>query len=418
MKDYFIKRREQFISTLPNGSIALLFSGLKKNISEDLDYPFVVNKHYYYLTGLSEDNAIYMVVKNDTLYKEFLFTEERSKEREMWIGPRLKRMEIENISGLQTVYSINDFNRVLSGYLNTHSESMLGEIDSIYFNLPQKSNSNFETLDEIYSKKIKEEYPNIFIRSLYTNISKLRMIKDDFEIENICRAISITKDGIYEMMRHASKCSYEYEIESFYTWRLKYHNTTESFKTICASGVNATILHYEDNNCEANDNDLVLCDLGCLQNNYASDITRTFPKSGKFSELQKKIYNIVLEANKKSIELLKPGLLRNEYEEYGRNILAKGLLDLKIIDNLDDIDKYYFHSLGHLLGLDVHDVGAFKEFKEGMVVTCEPGLYIPELKIGIRIEDDVLITKDGSINLSKDIIKEIDEIEEFMKAYI
>lgn len=414
MKDYFIKRRERFIATLPNGSVALLFSGLKKNISEDLDYPFIVNKNFYYLTGLNEDNCIYMLVKGETNYKEFFFTEERSKEREMWIGPRLKRHEIEEISGLSTVYSLNDFDRVLSGYLNVGNQSIYGEIDSVYFNLARKSINNFETIDEIYAKKIKETYSNIYVRSLYNNITKLRMIKDDFEIENICKAISITKDGIYEMMKNASKCSYEYEIESFYTWRLKYHNTSESFKTICASGVNATILHYESNNSEAKDNDLVLCDLGSLQNNYASDITRTFPKNGKFTDIQKKIYSIVLEANKKSIEFLAPGVSRIDYENYGRNILAKGLLDLKIIDNLDDIDKYYFHSLGHLLGLDVHDVGQFKEFKEGMVVTCEPGLYIPELKIGIRIEDDILITKDGRKNLSSGIIKEIDDIEKFM----
>ncbi len=414
MKDYFIKRRERFIATLPNGSVALLFSGLKKNISEDLDYPFIVNKNFYYLTGLNEDNCIYMLVKGETNYKEFFFTEERSKEREMWIGPRLKRHEIEEISGLSTVYSLNDFDRVLSGYLNVGNQSIYGEIDSVYFNLARKSINNFETIDEIYAKKIKETYSNIYVRSLYNNIAKLRMIKDDFEIENICKAISITKDGIYEMMKNAHKCSYEYEIESFYTWRLKYHNTSESFKTICASGINATILHYESNNSEAKDNDLVLCDLGSLQNNYASDITRTFPKCGKFSDMQKKIYSIVLEANKKSIEFLAPGVSRIDYENYGRNILAKGLLDLKIIENLDDVDKYYFHSLGHLLGLDVHDVGQFKEFKEGMVVTCEPGLYIPELKIGIRIEDDILITKDGRKNLSSGIIKEIDDIEKFM----
>ena len=414
MKEYFIKRREKFIATLPAGSVALLFSGLKKNISEDLDYPFIVNKNFYYLTGLNEDNCIYMLVKGESNYKEFFFTEERSKEREMWIGPRLKRHEIEDISGLSTIYSLNDFDRVLSCYLNIGNQSIYGEIDSVYFNLARKSINNFETVDEIYAKRIKETYSNIYVRSLYNNISKLRMIKDDFEIENICKAISITKDGIYEMMKHAKECNYEYEIESFYTWRLKYHNTTESFKTICASGINATILHYESNNSEALNNNLVLCDLGSLQNNYASDISRTFPKNGKFTDLQKQIYSIVLDANKKSIEFLAPGVSRNDYENFGRSILAKGLMDLKIIDKEEDIDKYYFHSLGHLLGLDVHDVGCFKEFKEGMIVTCEPGLYIPELKIGIRIEDDILITKDGRKNLSSDIIKEIDEIEKLM----
>ena len=414
MKEYFIKRREKFISTLPNGSIALLFSGLKKNISEDLDYPFVVNKNFYYLTGLNEDNCIYMLVKGDANYKEFFFTEERSKEREMWIGPRLKRHEIEEISGLSTVYPINDFDRVLSGYLNVGNQSLFGEIDSVYFNLARKSINNFETIDEIYAKKIKETYSNVYIRSLYNNVSKLRMIKDDFEIENICKAINITKDGIYEMMKHAKECNYEYEIESYYTWKLKYHNTTESFKTICASGINATILHYEDNNCEAKDGNLVLCDLGSLQNNYASDISRTFPKNGKFTDLEKKIYNVVLETNKKCISFLKPGVLRSDYEQLARETLANGLKELGIITDLNDIDKYYYHSVGHLLGLDVHDVGSFKEFKEGMVVTCEPGIYIPELEIGIRIEDDILITKNGCKNLSKDIIKEIDEIEQFM----
>lgn len=414
MKQYFIKRREKFISTIPNGSICLLFSGLKKNMSNDLDYPFVVNKNYYYLTGLNEDNAIYMLVKGNTNYKEFFFTEERSKEKEKWLGPRYTREKIEEISGLDKIYSLNDFDRVLSSYLNVENQSIFGEIDSIYFNLARKNINNVETVDEIYSKKIKETYPNISIRSLFNNVSKLRLIKDELEIESICRAISITKDGIYEMMKNANNCNYEYEVESYFTWKLKYHNTTESFKTICASGINATILHYESNDSEISDDSLILCDLGCLNNNYASDISRTFPKNGKFTKIQREIYEIVLEANKKSIEILKPGLSRTDYEENARNILAKGLIRLGLIKEIDEVDKYYYHSVGHMLGLDVHDVGTFSEFKEGMVVTCEPGLYIPELKIGIRIEDDILITKDGNINLSKDIIKEIDDIENFM----
>lgn len=414
MKEYFIKRREKFNATLPNGSIAILFSGLKKNMSNDLDYPFVVDKNYYYLTGLNEDNCIYMLVKGNTNYKEFFFTEVRSKEREKWIGKRDSRQKIEEISGLSAIYSLDDFDKVLSSYLNVENATVFGEIDSIYFNLARKNIDTIDSIDEIYSKRIKEKYPNIFVRSLFNNIAKLRLIKDDLEIENICKAIAVTRLGIYEMMKNAKNCSFEYEVESYYTWMLKYHNTIESFKTICASGINATILHYESNDTEIEDDSLILCDLGSLSNNYASDITRTFPKNGKFTEMQKKIYEIVLECNKKSIELLKPGLSRNEYEENAKNILAKGLINLGIIKEIDEVYEYYYHSVGHMLGLDVHDVGSFKEFKEGMVVTCEPGLYIPELKIGIRIEDDILITKDGSKNLSNDIIKEIDEIEDFM----
>ena len=227
----------------------------------------------------------------------------------------------------------------------------------------------------------------------------------------------MTKNGIYEMMKNAKNCNYEYEVESFYVWSLKKQNTIESFKTICASGINATILHYESNNMPFFDDTLILCDLGSLNNNYASDITRTFPKCGKFSEIQKNIYNIVLNCNKTMISKLKDGYSRRSYEEEARNLLAKGLIEIGIIKEIDEIDKYYYHSVGHMLGLDVHDVGKFDEFKEGMVVTCEPGLYIPELKIGVRIEDDILITKNGSKNLSKDIIKEVSEIEEFMAKY-
>ena len=216
------------------------------------------------------------------------------------------------------------------------------------------------------------------------------------------------------MMKNAKQCDYEYEVEAYYQYMLKRNNTFESFKTICASGVNSTILHYESNNSQIDNDSLILCDLGCLKNNYASDISRTFPKDGKFSEMQKKIYEIVLNTNKKCISFLKPGVTRLDYETLARDTLASGLLELGLIKEKDEIDKYYYHSVGHMLGLDVHDVSKFEEFKEGMVVTCEPGLYIPELKIGVRIEDDILITKTGSKNLSEDIIKEICDIETLM----
>lgn len=412
MKKYFINRREKLIATLPNGCVALLFSGALKNMSNDLFYPFVVNKNFYYLTGINEDNCIYMIVKGESIYKELFFTEQRSKEKEKWIGERLKKEDIEEISGLSSIYSLNDFETVLSSYLN--SNNVFGEIDSVY--LDQDKFSSFDSLDKIYEKKIKDKYPNIFIRNIYNNIAKLRLIKDELEIENIVKAISITKNGIYEMMKNVNKCNYEYEVEAYYDYVLKSNNTIPSFKTICASGINSTILHYEENNCEIVGDSLILCDLGSLVNNYASDISRTFPKMGKFSDLQKKLYNVVLDTNKACINLLKPGVSRNDYEVLARDTLANGLLNLGLIKEKDEIDKYYYHSVGHMLGLDVHDVGKFDEFKEGMVVTCEPGIYIPELKIGIRIEDDILITKNGNINLSRDIIKEICDIEALMNS--
>lgn len=414
MKKYFINRREKLIATLPDGCVALLFSGTKKVMSNDLYYPFVVDKNFYYLTGIDEDNCIYMLIKGESSYKELYFTEERSKEKEKWIGSRMKKEDITEISGLDKIYSLDDFDRVLSSYLNSNNQSVFGDIDAIYFNLAGKSLDEIDTVDAKYAKRIKETYPKVFIRNLFNNIAKLRQIKDDLEIGSIINAISVTKDGIYEMMKNAKSCDYEYEVEAFYQYVLKKNNTSESFKTICASGINSTILHYEENNSQIDKDSLILCDLGSLRNNYASDISRTFPKNGKFTDMQRKIYEVVLETNKKCIEFLKPGVSRMDYETLARDTLANGLMALNIINEKDDIDKYYYHSVGHLLGLDVHDVGKFEEFKEGMVVTCEPGLYIPELKIGVRIEDDILITKDGSKNLSKDIIKEIVDIETLM----
>ncbi|MGL4373555.1 MAG: M24B family metallopeptidase, partial [Turicibacter sp.] len=235
-------------------------------------------------------------------------------------------------------------------------------------------------------------------------------------IEQMKIAIDKTRIGIEALMKQSKPGMKEYQLEAHYDFAIKTEGVKKtSFHTIAASGANATILHYGENNCEMQDGDLILFDLGCEWNNYCSDISRTFPVNGKFSDRQKAVYQVVLDTQMAIVEMLKPGLDMAEVNAKARKMLADGCKTLGLIENDEDLVKYYYHGIGHYLGLDTHDVGGRGGvLKPGMVITVEPGLYIAEESIGIRIEDDVLITEDGHINLSKDIIKSVEEIEAFM----
>ena len=237
------------------------------------------------------------------------------------------------------------------------------------------------------------------------------------EVSKIQESIDVTKKALENVMTNIKPGLYEYQAETYFDSSIKWNGQrTTSFRTIAASGKNATVLHYTQNNSLIKDNDLVLFDLGCNTDYYISDISRTYPANGKFTKRQKEIYNIVLNCNKKCIEWLKPGVTWKEYNDYANSLLIEGLKNIGLIKEDSELRKYYWHSIGHSIGLDTHDP-SLETFglQEGMLTTCEPGLYIEEEGIGIRIEDDILITKDGCINLSKDIIKEIDDIESFMK---
>ncbi|UYP00321.1 M24B family metallopeptidase [Oceanotoga sp. DSM 15011] len=231
------------------------------------------------------------------------------------------------------------------------------------------------------------------------------------------KAIEITKNGIYEMMKNSKPDMMEYQIEAYFDFILKSNGVTEyAFPTIAASGKNGAILHYSSNNSKASDGDLILFDLGAKWNNYSADISRTFPVNGRFTQRQKDIYNVILDTMKEIENNAKPGITLGNLNELSKRLLADGCKKLGLIEDEKDLSKYYFHSIGHFLGLDTHDVGQRgKEFEPGMIITNEPGLYIPEENIGIRIEDDLLITENGCENLSKEIIKEIEDIENFMK---
>jgi Xaa-Pro aminopeptidase len=334
-------------------------------------------------------------------------------DKEMWSGKTLRDTEGQEISGIKdTVYmkEFNDyFNRIVKG-----SEEL-----NLYLDLDREAFEDDASVSNSFAKEIISKYPHINIRNLISKIAPLRMVKSDEEIKEMRKAIEITIEGVKALMKNVKAGMKEYEIEAYFDFECKTRGVKDyAFRTIAAAGKNATILHYVDNNSELKDGDLILFDLGAQWNLYNGDITRAFPINGKFTERQKEVYEAVLRVNKAVINKIKPGVDSKELDEWARDLIAEECIKLGIIKEKEEVKKYYWHRIGHSLGLDTHDLGILGReftFKEGMVFTVEPGIYIGEEGIGIRIEDDILVTKDGCEVLTKDMIKEVKDIEEFMK---
>ena len=267
-------------------------------------------------------------------------------------------------------------------------------------------------------KPIKERYPQIAIQCITEKISPLRKIKSEWEIMQLQKAIDVTGKGILDIWENAQAGMMEYELEAMLFYRIQRSGLKHwGFAPIIASGINAATLHYEKNDCQIGTNDLVLMDVGASYMNYSADISRTFPISGVFSERQKDVYSAVLRVQKEIISMIHPGVSLMDLQKRTRELIAQELIELKLITEASEVGKYYMHGVSHFLGMDTHDVGGRTAILEpGNVITVEPGIYIPEERIGVRIEDDVLVTEEGYCVLSQNIPKEISEIEEILKA--
>lgn len=409
---FFIDNRVKLADKIEDNSIVLMFQGgLTKRLGDE-DYPFTPERNLYYLTNIGESNIIFMLFKGNNTVNEYLFIRRSDPVKAKWVGESISREKAEEKSGISNILYLDDFEETFSSLVFNK------RIENIYFNFEIR-NMNTNNEEIAFAEKIRKTYPYINIKNVYPVISQLRTIKGEWEIENIKNAISITKEGILNILKNAKAGMYEYELEAYFDFVLKSKGVKEyAFKTIVASGKNATILHYSDNNCKTEKNDLVLCDSGATYNYYSGDITRTFPVSGKFTKRQREIYSIVLEAQKYIISLIKPNVPFSSLNEKLKDFYFEKLKKIGLVKEKEEVSKYYYHGVSHLLGLETHDVGRHNEgcLQEGMVLTVEPGLYIEEEKIGIRIEDNVLVTKNGNEVLSKDIIKEIDDIEKFMEG--
>ena len=413
MNNKFYKlNRQRLIQSIPfEKCVVVLSSGYPINRSADEDYEFQVNNNFYYLTGITQPNVHLIMLKEGQQHVDILYIDEYDELYEKWMGHRLTKKEASSISG---VYMSN------IAYLDLFEDDLytfIEEYQSVCLDLESKRNTNHNSFGLSLKDELSVNLPELAINDIYENIIELRTSKQPCEIRALRNAINTTQKGIETLMKNAKAGMYEYQLEAYFDLTIKQDgNKPTSFKTIAASGVNATTLHYSANNCVIKDGDLILFDLGCKDNGYCSDITRTFPVNGKFSPLQKKIYNIVLKANKKICEVAKAGMTLKELQEICIDVLAEGCLKAKLIKEKEEIKKYYFHGVSHTIGLDTHDPCLrSKPLPVNAVISNEPGLYFKEYNIGIRIEDDLLLKEDKAINLSKNIIKSVSSIEKFMK---
>lgn len=417
MKELYIKRRKSVFHKLMDNSIAILHSGYKQFKSADSEYPFVVNHNFYYLTGIDQADVTLVIGKFNQEYHEYLFLDSIDEVMAKWVGRTLYKKEASEISGISTEnmrFNENFYTFITNTLQPTRHFTNVAE--NVYLDLERREQTLYNTFALVFAKKIKKEYPSVKIENLYAMLLRLRMVKEEYEVELIRESIETTKKAIYNVMYHAKEHHMESIAQAYHDFELIAADKINSFDPIIAAGHNATILHYVANNSKIEPNTLMLMDVGCYTKHYSSDISRTFPVSGKFTDRQKEVYEIVLDCNKKCIAYAKAGMSWKELNDFAKRILANGCKKLGLIKEDCELEKYYFHSIGHSLGLDVHDPSIDNlGLLEGMVITIEPGLYIPEESIGIRIEDDIQITKDKAIVLSKDIIKEIKDIENMMK---
>lgn len=406
------QRRERLYDCLKDNSVLILYAGVAKKKSADETYDFCVNRNFYYLTGIKQEGSILFAAKQDGIIKEYLFVSEYDELKEKWTGKRLTADEARTLSGIDNVLYLNTFESELDLILKK-KDSSFEKISTIYFDLePENIIEGFKTVEQT-KNILMLNYPWLEFEDIYSKIVSLRMVKSKDEIAELKEAINKTSIGLKNILKKIRPGLYEYQLSSLFYYTIQDYDFSElSFPTICASGVNATCLHYPTPLAKIKDGDLVLFDLGSQNNLYCGDISRTYPANGRFTDLQRTIYSIVLECNKLIIDTIKPGITIKELNDIATNFMAKECVKAGLIQNESEIRKYYFHSIGHHLGLDTHDPADRNlPLVPGNVITDEPGLYFKELGIGVRIEDDILVTEDGSYNLSGSIIKEIDDIE-------
>lgn len=412
-KEVFISNRHNLMESLEDNSAVILFAGKAPVKSADEKYQFTPNRNFYYFTGIDEEEHILLMKKTNGKIEEVLFIKEIDEVKERWIGKSIRPDEVREVSGIKTVKFKNELKAILNKSFNKFDSI------SVYLDLNKEDYDDVTSVEHQFAKELRDKYPSVNIRNVYPKVIPLRKVKCNEEVDNIQKAIDITIEGVKNIMKNVKSGMKEYELEAYFEFICRSMGTRDyAFKTIAASGKNATILHYVDNNSVVKDNDLILFDLGAQYKYYNGDITRTFPVSGKFTERQKEVYNAVLRVNERVIKAVKPGVKFQDLNKQSKKWIAEECIKLGIIKKEEEVTKYYWHSIGHSLGLDTHDLDTPDRdtvFKEGMIWTVEPGIYIEEESIGIRIEDDVLVTSDGVKVLTDGMIKTVEDIEEFMK---
>lgn len=403
-------------------SLAVFNSNDIYPISADSTMPFQQHRDILFLSGVDQEESILVIFpdcKNEA-HREVLFLKETSDLIAVWEGEKLSKDQAFEVSGIKTVYWLNQFNTIF--------KQMMAEASIIYLNTNEhlRANTEVETREDRFIQKVKIDFPSHQVRKSAPIMHRIRSVKNTIELELIQKACKITESGIRRLLSFIKPGVWEYEIEAELAHEFLWNRSRGfAYTPIIASGSNACVLHYIENNKQCKHGEVILLDVGAEYANYASDLTRCLPVNGRFTARQKQVYNSVLHVKKEAEKLLVPGTIMAEYHKEVGLLMQDQLLQLNLISKEDiknqnpdwpAYKKYFMHGTSHFMGLDTHDVGLWNEpIKAGMVFTCEPGIYIPEENLGIRLEDDLVVQQTGApFNLMKDIPLEADEIETLM----
>ncbi|MBJ6117068.1 aminopeptidase P family protein [Pontibacter sp. BT310] len=421
-QDLFIHNRHNFVKELKPSSIAIFNSNDVMPTNADGSMPFRQNNDLFYLSGADQEETILILFPDakDPRMKEVLFVRETNDHILTWEGYKLTKQQAQEVSGIKTILWTHEFKSVLN--------TLMAEAEHVYLNSNEHLRAvvEVETRDARFTKWIKERYPLHKYERSTPIMHYLRAIKSDHEIALIRKACNITELGFRRLLNFIKPGVMEYEIEAeLYHEFLRNRSRGPAYGSIIASGSNACILHYVDNNQECKDGDMLLMDFGAEYANYASDLSRTVPVNGTFTPRQRDVYEAVLRVMKAATAMLVPGNTLDQYHAFVGTVMENELIRLDLLNEQDVRNqdpaaplykKYFMHGTSHFLGLDVHDIGnKYRPFEEGMVFTCEPGIYIWDEGIGVRLENDIQVTKNGPVDLMKDIPLEADDIERLMK---
>ena len=420
----YINNRKKFVSRMESKTLAVFNSNDTFPTGADSTMPFEQHRDILFLSGVDQEESILVLFPDsfNPKHREVLFLKETSELIAIWEGAKLDKKQAHDVSGIQTVYWLTDFPVIF--------KQMMAEAEGIYLNTNEhlRASTEVETREDRFIKKVKLDYPAHKTHKSAPFLHKIRSVKDPIEIDAMQKACDITKAGVNRLLKFIKPGVWEHHLEAELLHEFLMHSSKGfAYTPIVASGKSACVLHYIENNKECKDGDVILLDVGAEYANYASDLTRSIPVNGKFTTRQKEVYNAVLHVKNEAEKLLVPGTIMVEYHKEVGSLMEEQLVKLGLI-SMDDIKnqdpdwpaykKYFMHGTSHFIGLDTHDVGLWTEpIEAGMVFTCEPGIYIPEENLGIRLEDDLVVQKSGGpFNLMGDIPLEADEIESIMNS--
>jgi Xaa-Pro aminopeptidase len=423
-KSLYINNRQNFTVQMAANTLAVFNSNDIYPVSADSTLPFAQHRDILYLSGVDQEESILVLFPNasNPAHREVLFLKETSELIAIWEGEKLTKQTAFETSGIQTVYWLQQFPTIF--------KQLMAEAQGIYLNTNEhlRANTEVETREDRFIKQVKQDYPAHQVHKAAPIMHKIRSIKHQIELELMQTACNITEAGVRRLLGFIKPGVWEYEIEAELAHEfLRKRSKGFAYTPIIASGKNACVLHYIENNQQCQDGDVILLDVGAEYANYSSDLTRCIPVNGRFTARQKAVYNAVLHVKNEATKLLVPGTIMVEYHKQVGLLMEEQLVNLGLI-TMDDIKnqdpawpaykKYFMHGTSHFLGLDTHDVGLWHEpIAANMVFTVEPGIYIPAEGLGIRLEDDVVVQASGApFNLMGNIPIEAEEIEALMNA--